>query len=464
MSVLYAALSYLFIALPFVMVVVFALLIWVVLLGAYSSVLFGVWFAICIYLLGAAGGGMALSVGLNLSIYDIGMILLGLVAMLRLVQGKMDRADPISKAWMLLGFVWFSLFAIGTVLYKTQAGLQFREPYYFWVATAYLMTFSVDEEQVQKVLGAFYFAAILMASLAIFRWGLCAAGEYGDWYDFHTPLRVLNSAQAQLVAIGAVPGVAMWMGLTKKRSLWMLLSPLLLLIVVILGHRTVWIATAAALVTTRWIAARTSTDKPASLLVPLLVGGILIGGVFVLAPESTVSRELVRSVDETTQKNSTIAWRQDSWKATILGLVQAGPAVWPAGKPFGSDNTRFIESQGMETHVAVHSHYVALLQNGGLVGIVAFLLAQFLAMKRLLIPDNKVLDPIGTKVFIPLLVLLLVYGVAYSLDYMQGLLMGLCFSIAIRQKLVPASDTDNPDSIHIHKHDRHAYRRHTYLS
>lgn len=433
----YVALSYLLVAVPFVAAIVLALGLCVLVIGLAGSPVVGVWLAIASHFLGATGIHTALNLGISIYPDDLCFITIGAVTLGRIANGKLARDDRICRAWMLLGMVWFAIFAVGVVHYKSFAGVQFRDSYYLWVAASYLMTFRLTPRQVHQILNAMLAAGLAMTVLAGYRWGLVVMGEFGPWFDYHTPTRVVASEYTQLIALAAMPGIAMWLGLTARRPLPMLAALLLLGAVLILAHRTVWVACAAALAAGWWLAGRQRASGRLGLLLPLALGAVVIVGTFSLAPESTVSRELARSVNETAQKNSTLAWRQDSWKSLIADWANSGPLVWPAGKPFGSDNTRYIESQGMKTSVTAHNHYIAILYNGGVLGLGAYLAAVVLTFRRLLRHRPQAGDAVRPEVLMVLLVLCLVYGIGYSLDYMQGMMLGLAFSLAVSAFALP---------------------------
>jgi hypothetical protein len=151
-----------------------------------------------------------------------------------------------------------------------------------------------------------------------------------------------------------------------------------------------------------------------------------------------VTRELQRSVAETQQENSTLAWRVDSWKSLLNDWAAGGPLVWPAGKPFGSGNRRYIESQGMETTVSAHSHYIGLLTRGGLLVLFAYVAAQILTLRRLLTRPLDAPPWLNAEILAVFLVVNMVYAIAYGPDYMQAMFMGLGYALAARVGPAPA--------------------------
>lgn len=454
MEAFYFSLGLFFQALPFVIAFVLAMAFIFFCVGAYNNPVVAVWVGAVVYVMTHLGANAALRLGLNLSLADFYFGLLGGVVGLRILNGHLPFHDKVIRLWLLMAAVWFLMFGIGLVKFKTLAGVEFRSTFYILASVLYLMTFRIDAEQVGRIFRALYVSALALALLAIYRWISSAVGEYGFWYDPHTPLRVLDASATFVIAIAMLPGLAMWLGLNDRRVGMMFVAPLLLLMVIGLGHRTVWVATLASLGAIWWLAGRKRKGNKAGLLVPLGMGSMVLAALFVLAPSSTVTYELERSVAETQQKNSTLAWRVDSWKSLVSDWAAGGPLVWPAGKPFGSGNKRYIETQGMETNVSAHSHYVSLLIRGGILVLFAYVAAQIVTLRRLL--TRPVTSPswLGGESMALFIIANMVYAIAYGPDYMQALFMGIGFSLAVQAGLplssTRASAVSSPGSVISH--------------
>lgn len=434
MEAFYFSLGLFFQALPFVIAFVVAMAFIFFCVGAYNSPVFAVWVGVVVYLMSQLGANAALRLGLNLSFVDFYSMLLGGVLALRLLAGHLPADDRVVRLWLLMAVVWVLLFLVGLMKFKTAAGLEFRSTFYMLVSVLYLMSFRIGAKQVGRIFMALYVAAMALAFLSIYRWISYAVGVTGPWFDPVTPLRVLDSSGTLVIAVAMLPGLAMWMGLNERRIGMMYTAPLLLLVVMVLGHRTVWVATLAALGAAWWMAGRKRKGKggQAGLLVPLGVGSVVLVALFALAPDSTVTHEFQRSVTETQQKNSTLAWRVDSWKSLVDDWVAGGPLVWPAGKPFGAGTRRYIESQGMETTVSAHSHYVSLLIRGGLLVLFAYVAAQIVALRRLLSRPVAAPDWLGGEALALFIIANMVFAISYSPDYMQALFMGLGYALAVQ--------------------------------
>lgn len=462
MEAFYIVLGFVFQALPFVIAFVMAMAFIFFCVGAYNSPVFAVWVGVVIYLMSHLGANSALRIGLNLSPIDFYSLLLGGVLTIRLLAGHLPAQDRVVRLWLLMAVVWVLLFLVGLVKFKTAAGLEFRSTFYMLVSVLYLMSFRIKEEQVGRIFRALYVAALALALLAIYRWGSYVMGVFGPWFDPVTPLRVLDSSATLVIAVAMLPGLAMWMGLNARRLGMMYTAPLLLLVVMALGHRTVWVATLAALGAAWWLAGRKRKGNQAGLLVPLGVGSLVLVSLFALAPQSTVTHEFQRSVAETQQKNSTLAWRLDSWKSLVDDWVAGGPLVWPAGKPFGSGTRRYIESQGMETTVSAHSHYVSLLIRGGILALFAYVAAQIVALRRLLSRPVAAPDWLGGELPALFIIANMVFAISYGPDYMQAFFLGLAYALAVQAGPQPSAARASIAAVPTPVMS-HAPRRHTHL-
>lgn len=426
-------------ALPFVVAVVAALLFVFFCFGAYNSPVVAAWVGAAVYFLSHLGGNAALRIGLNLSLVDFYFALLGLVAVVRVLGRRLPQRDWVTRLWLVMGAVWGVLFLIGLAKFKTDAGVEFRETFYILAMVVYLLTFSLHTRQTAGIFRALYVAALMLVCLAVYRWVQVGLGQYGFWYDYHTPLRVLTAAATFVIAVALLPGAAMWLGLNERRTGPMFLAPVLLLVVIALGHRTVWVATLAGLGAIWWLAGRRRRGSRAGVLVPVGIGAAVVMAFLVLAPKSIVTQELERSVSEAQQKNSTLAWRVDSWTSLVRDWAHSGPLVWPAGKPFGTSMRRYIESQRIEVTVSAHSHYVSLLVRGGLIVLVACVAAQVITVRRLLTRRVDVPPALGAELLAVFMLVNMVYALAYGPDYMHALFMGMGYALAARAEKQPAA-------------------------
>lgn len=431
MDLFFVLLRVFFQTVPFVIAFVLALSFCLFCITAYNRPTVGVATGVVVYLLKQLLPSASLNIGLNLSPFDFYFVLLGVVVFIRMLNGHLPLRDGIVRLWLVLGLIWCGLFLVGLVKFQTAAGVEFRSTFYSTVSVFYLISFRFDQEESGRVFRALYIGAFGLLGLAVYRWVSVALGEFGFWYDPTTPLRVIDSGASMVIAMAMLPGLAMWMKLNATRTVMMFAAPMLLLAVMVLGHRSVWVAGIASLGVAWLLAAKRRKGGQLGLMVPLAVGALALGALFVLAPRATVTQEFERSVAETQRENSTLAWRVNSWKSLVDDWVSSGPTAWPAGKPFGTSKRRYIESQRIETEVAAHSHYVTLLIRGGIIGLFCYVAAQLVAARRLLRHATAVPPWLGTEVLLLFVLGNMVYALVYSPDYMQFMFMGLAYALAI---------------------------------
>jgi len=437
LSVLVVAMT----ALPYVIAFGLALLVCLMAWASFVNPVAGVALMIATYVLTAMGAAAALKLGLFITLADLSLTLIAMVAIIRWITGRRPRYDPLVRAWLLLTLVWYVLFALGVAKYSTLAGVYFRDYFYLWASVTYLLTFELSQQQLRGSIQAMLMGGGAMVVLTLYRWVLLALGQPDSfWFEGKDSIRVITAGGAQMLALCFVVGVTAWSGLARKRGGWMAMAALLVPFLALLGHRSVWIAALAAVATAWWLARVSRTGRAAGTVLPVLAGLVLVVTVAALLPSADVSGRLSASVAEATQQKSTLAWRVDSWRELLTDFAGGGPAVWAAGRPFGSTMRRFIEAEGAETIATAHSHYISLLVRGGLVGLGAYLAAQLIALRRLLRQTNHEHD-VSDHTLALLTVCCMVYAVPYGTDYLQGIVLGLAYSRAslLRPRARPPS-------------------------
>jgi len=453
-------LAYGFAALPFISVFFLALLLVFTVFGAYRTPVFGTVMIVGVFVLTTVFGAFAVRLGINLTLPDIVLTLVAVSTVLRMLSGHIDLRDRIVQAWLALGIVWFGLFFVGMVRYGATAGVGFRNSFYLWITVAYLLSFRFKQEQLSAAASVFMWGVAVLSLLVVYRWILLSLGARDEfWQESAYSVRVVSSFGAQMLALGFVFGLAGWVGLARSRSDWTLFALAALPLVVMLQHRTVWIAAAGAAMASLVVGAMARRARLGAILLPLLVCGVVLATLFLILPDSLIATRMGMAAD-----TSTLSWRVDSWRALLADWVHAGPTVWAAGQPFGADITRYIESMGRETSVSAHSHYVGLLVNGGVIGLVAYLLAQLMTLRRLIgsvrdgrragqrhrlrpgvpasLEEGVERDSIAAASVVDAsdgllalaLVAIMIYGVAYGTDYLQGIVLGLACSRALQLK------------------------------
>lgn len=365
-----------------------------------------------------------LPLGVQLFLPDLLFLLIGVAGSLRIFNIRLRRHHYV---WLIFGAVLFLSFGLGVLQYGTQAGVEFRTFFYFWAGIWYLMTFQLTAEQLDRILRVYMVAASVMVVLALFRWVAMALGldivRY--WNEGGSSLRVFNAAQTFFLAQAFLIGLYAYLNKTGP-TWWRAFLPILFVCIVMLQHRTVWVVTLAS-VAIIFLLAGKARSKAISTFVLAGVLGTAVLLPFVAGGQlDTVQQSLSHSVEEVGQKDSTLAWRVESWKTLIEQWAYGGPLVNMIGKPFGAGFSRHITLSQIELTQNPHNHYVYALLRVGLVGLLAMLAVYYMALRSMWEnrnqPPTHLLDP---KVSIVLVIGQLMFFISYPAHYSQLLALGL---------------------------------------
>jgi hypothetical protein len=189
-----------------------------------------------------------------------------------------------------------------------------------------------------------------------------------------------------------------------------LLAVPLLAVVVLLQHRSAWLA--AMVMIPGWLLFRpgSAARKAAGMGVAAVLATFAVFAALFL-PDSPVTRDLASSATN----EDTMQWRMDSWHLLIARLH--GIHDWLFGMPFGSGFERLLYGSVVESQP--HNFYVHLLLRVGLTGLCTSMVLVLATLHR-----TNPRDPMG------LILWLAMAGDAcfcltYALPFMQSLLIGL---------------------------------------
>lgn len=349
--------------------------------------------------------------GINTYAGDLAAIILFQAALLRLAARSWRSWGLPTFGGLALGIILFQSFARGLLAFGLkQAGLGFRGAFityaFLFFGLAYL-DLPALHSQVKRGMAAIF---IFLVAVVLVRWALVATGIYvnPDWgtstgAETRVPMRVINAGEAFL--LGQIS--LLWLAWRRhQRAAW-----LGLLMVLLLQHRSVWLATLAGggyLAFWRYRKGGGFGLTPRSL--KLLALGLLSVGL-----ASTRLPAIRTALESSTTNEGTWVWRLASW-ATALAPDQMPGWAWIIGKPFGTPTTRFMLGQVVD--VGFHNHYVVTLVQTGLLGLIAWLLLWGLAWR------NR-----HAHHWVALLVLAqVVFGVPYYIDGIQGFMLALALS------------------------------------
>jgi len=290
-----------------------------------------------------------------------------------------------------------------------------RSALYFLAALAYAAT--VPGGWDRRVWKIFIAVGVSLAIVAVPFWltgGLGSADTSIVRDGQVITSRPVVAAGALLILQAAVLALALrW---PSRRSA-MYLATGVIAIVVLLQHRTVWVAAAVIAVAGFLIWSR-NAGRGAERTVFAVVGVALL-----LLPLAafglTRSDSLVRSVQEVRTEDSTLTWRTSGWQELVSSHDSATELA--TGTASGTPLDRRID--GRVVDVSAHSELVETYLRFGIPGVVGLALLGLLLWRR----RARIGEGVGLPAAAVGLLLLtqLTFGLAYSLDAVQGVIAGI---------------------------------------
>lgn len=355
--------------------------------------------------------------GIRISALDVISTTFGVVGVARaLSQGVQNSSRGL--ALILFGFTGIHI-ARGIAAVGVQTAVSdARGWFYFSGALVYASTVPNGwDARVWKLLAGvgLFLAAAAVPYLLVD--GLHPATQEifrnGTW----TNLRPIVAAGSLLILQSAI--IAPALGWPSKRSaFWFMLGAGA--VVVLLQHRTVWVAglVVAAVGFVSWSARRLHDTRPAVfaatgiviLALPVAIWGFMSTGA------------LVTSAKEAASSNSTFTWRTTSWTDLISSHRSLKDIAFGGGS--GSNWNRRIGA-GV-TDASPHDVFVDGYLRFGLPGVSALVLLGLVLWRRraeVAVGSGLAAGTVGL-----LLLTQLLFGVAYNLDAVQGVIDGILVS------------------------------------
>lgn len=413
----------------------------------YYYLTFGVVLVLSTFFLDLALAGLpGLQVGINLYLPDVVFAPITVAAVLRLVLPT--EVPTRSGLWLLFGALLAVSFAIGVAQFGKGAANDLRSFFYFWTGALYLMSFPADEGRTRQIMSCWLAFSVLLLGLACFRWlaefsGMSIAASWrnttaGPAAQF----RVVGSAVALCLAQALVIAIYVVTAQTAKRWVWASV-PALLCAVVVLQHRSVWIAAGVGIVVLYMVFPGKLRIK---LMRPMIAAGVLVlaltVGLVGYGKLDSLTNKLTESASTATELDrGTVGARIYGWEQLLMSME---PQHYLIGQPFG---TSYKHYEGPRDKKAVeyspHNFYVETLLRTGMIGLLLFLAAYLSTMRHLLMDrDVSSWPSLPPRLVFVLLVMQLVYFVAYSKDYPQGLLLGVALSMAATLRRANAAKSE----------------------
>jgi O-Antigen ligase len=440
-------LSYGVIAVPFFLMLLMGLLVPLSLLWSFNSLAGGLFLALLSYwadamLLGETG----LRLGITVYLPDVTLGIVALATIARWVWLP-QRRSPYWALYLLVAVFALNL-AQGLVIYKSAAGPSARPMFYALVALVYTTTFELNPKQLRSLFLAYAWTALGLTLLVLYR-GVVVAFDVRELLPpsgsfqpaGHSVWRVIPSGETLVMAQAAF---SLWAfallvpGLAALR----LLSPLLLLAVVLLQHRSVWLATFAGLAALSMGHARSLFDGkrllPALAMVAVLGAGLaLVGegggsGSQAHTPGGGVGADVAQSARDAVELKGTAGERLGSWRQLVRNWASGGPRQWAAGQPFGTSIERYASDDLSARRITYQPHnwYVELLVTQGLLGLVAYLVLLAISLRGMWRLREHAEYGLAARWLLVMLVFQHSYYLTYGVEYLQAFLMGAALVLA----------------------------------
>ncbi len=376
----------------------------------------------------------SLDVGIQVYALDvIALLMAGTLLASFMFRQLAVRGVP-TVLWLGLGLLIVMSFVDGVRLYGKTAGVDVRPNIYFWIAGLYCCLVEFTERDIRQMARWCVWTAYALIGIAIYRWvgwligfiPLSAIAEVGAGNEF----RALPSGAAFcLAAVGLVQFMAWLRGSGTRLS--GLHAIVLAAVVVVLQHRSVWLAAAVGY---SLVLVQQHAHMPRRLL--WLIGLFLAGGAGVAIATHTgaldrLASSLWESTISITDPRSTTTDRVFGWEALMSEWIESPLGTILFGYPYGTSYRRVVERVVVE--YSPHNFFVQLLLRVGVVGTVLFVAAMLMSMLHALSAkvqpefEQLLLRGIGVVMLASL-----VYYVPYQAFYVHGAVTGLAMAQWVR--------------------------------
>jgi len=362
----------------------------------------------------------------NIGSLDVVFVVLLTASIARLL--RINRFTTAQRIMTVLGLLVIWSILRGAGQFGVPGSINDARPYLNFLSFAlYFSTVEPRRFLFDRIARMWLAAAVSLSVLAVARWGAYAAGvTSGTLASATGTTRVLNSSDALVILVGAL--LALPMIADRARGVGRYLAPALLVVVVLIQHRSVWVVAAAGTVYLLYRQRKIARRMLTVLVASVAMFGLIVATVF---PEqdAEVTEQLTRSA----QSSDTWEWRVAGWEALLRDSGPEGPAELLAGRPFGAGWERQLVPGGHIVDVSPHNHYLRTFLRVGVLGLAALLglyaigLRGTLRASRRGLMGDSVMPPIVLHV---VLGVHLLFFIPYSIPTAQGMFLGLACAVA----------------------------------
>ncbi|MBL8341501.1 MAG: O-antigen ligase family protein [Rubrivivax sp.] len=375
---------------------------------------------------------------LGLQIYpnDLISVMVLLAALVGFAYRPLPLNDGPFLLWLAFGVTMIASLVVGLNEHGRYAGTEVRPFFYMWVAGLYCCVAGFDEEDLRRIARWCVWTAYALIGIAAYYYIAVAVGLVSRAETFDGPLdgvfRPVGSHGTFFVgAVGLVQALA-WLRRTGTRHAG-LHAAVFMTFVVLMQHRSVWIAVGAGLLAV-FVLERRHLPRRFALLLGFTMAVTLataIAAAFGML--DSLTRDLTRSTITMFESEGTFAGRVDGWIRLLEQWLAASPGTLLFGFPFGQGYTRLYN--GVIIEFAPHNFFIDLLLRVGIVGTILFLLATLLAVGHgLFAKATSEFDYLLARGLGVALVASLVYFVAYPSYYLIGGATGVALAHLIAQR------------------------------
>jgi O-antigen ligase len=365
---------------------------------------------------------------------DILLALISTAAAARLL--RLDRLNTPQRLLMMLILIAIVSLARGIPIFGIQTAVnEARRPLRFLATALYFSTVEPRRGLMHRLGWIWLSGAAALALIVLARWfgGIIGLSNY-FFIGSEGSIRVVHSDQALILAQSAL--IALPLFLDKQRGLTRYIAPALLPLILILQHRTVWVATIAGTIYILYRERAVAQRVLVILLTASAIFLILVNTVF--DDISEVSDQLADSA----QRTNTFEWRVAGWQALLDQAGPESPTEVAVGRPYGSGwERRMAVVSNTVTTVSPHNLYLETFLRFGALGLVLFFSLYAFALlgtrQRSISPRLPDLSLFSPSVLHVVVAMQLVYYTTYAADTAQAMLLGLtCAAAAARERRV----------------------------
>jgi O-antigen ligase len=339
---------------------------------------------------------------------------------------RMRRLNTYQR-WLILFMVVLVLSLVrGVIAFGIQTSLNDFRLIEFWIAAAlYFATLRSSPLVYNRVAKVWVWMTVPLMAIVLARWLAVFTGiDVGvpqEQFGADAAIRVLDGPYTFFLAQGFILALPFWRQDQRSRPI-RIVSILLLLIVVLLDRRTAWVALLAGVITLMFHDRRLGRR---AIWPVVMILGVVIGAYSTVQIAATSGEPIAQAASNT----GTATWRIEGW-AVLLSQWARSPGNWLTGEPFGAGFLRLVE--GSEVVAGPHNFYIEILLRTGALGLLALLaltVGLLVATWRRSTEDAGVF---GSGVLPALLMMQLVWFVAWSPGIEQGIVTGIAISLAGR--------------------------------